>query len=222
MKTVKSLTPTFSVWEEIADQSPRLEGIANRVAANSDLIPEIFAGLNSEKARIRYGCLKVLQIISESKPAVLYPFFEKFVDLLDIEKTIIQWGAIIILGNLASVDTENKIDRILDRYLQPIPGPVMITAANCIGGAGKIAAAKPRLANKIAQALLQVEQANYKTAECRNVALGHVVQAFEKFFPHVKKRQPVFDFMQRQLDNRRNAVKRKASVFLKKYSSSIK
>ena len=46
-------------------------------------------------------------------------------------------------GNLSAVDSKNKIDALLDEYLQPISGPVLITAANTINGAGKVAQAKP-------------------------------------------------------------------------------
>ncbi len=117
------------------------------------------------------------------------------------------------------VDSEGKIDRILDKYLQPISGHVMITAANVIAGAGKIARAKPHLADKIARALLRVEKANYQTDECRNVALGHTVASLDLFFEHVDKPQPVMEFVKRQLHNRRNAVRVRAAKFLKKHAS---
>jgi hypothetical protein len=48
---------------------------------------------------------------------------------------------------------------MLDDYLAPIRGPVMITAANTIKGAVIIARAKPHLAAKIAGALMRVERA---------------------------------------------------------------
>ena len=161
------------------------------------------------------GCLPRLRIISEKKPAVLYPEFDRLVSLLDSENNIFKWGAILCIGNLAVVDSEGKIDRILDKYLQPISGRVMITAANVIVGAGKIARAKPHLAGKIARALLRVERANYQTEECRNVALGHAVASLDLFFEHLDKPQPVMEFVQRQLHNRRNAVRVKAGIFLK-------
>ena len=154
----------------------------------------------------------------KKKPSVLYPEIGRFFRLLDSESNIFQWGAIIIVGNLAAVDSAGKIDAVLDRYLQPISGHVMITAANVIGAAGKIALAKPHLADRIARALLQVEAATYQTEECRNVATGHAIKSFELFFVHLKKPQPVVEFVKRQLNNRRDAVKKKAARFLKRYA----
>jgi hypothetical protein len=209
--------PINPLQAEIGGQSVNLGVIADRVARQTDSLPDVFAGLRADKPKVKYGCLKVLRTISEKKPAVLYPAFDQFVDLLDSENNILKWGALIILGNLAAVDSNNKIDGILDRYLQSISGPIMITAANSIRGAGKIALAKPRLADKIASALRQVEAANYQTPECRNVALGHAVESLDLIFEHIRDPQPVVAFVERQLRNRRNAVKRKAAAFLKKH-----
>ena len=209
--------PTVSLPSEIARPSANHAAIADRVARQPGSLPEVLAGLQADQPRIKYGCLKVLRLISERNPAVLYPAFEQFVGLLESDATVLRWGAIIIIGNLATVDAKNKIDAILDRYLQPIPGPVMITAANTIQGAGKIARAKPYLADKITRALLQVEAAKYQTAECRNVALGHAALSLDLFFDHIRESEPVIAFVQRQLHNRRNATKRKAAVFLKRH-----
>lgn len=122
--------------------------------------PEIFAEPRVNKPKIKYGGRKVRHIMREKKPAVPYPWFDRFADLLDSENSILKWGAVIILGNLAAVDSRNKTDEIVDRYLQPISGSVMITAANSIDGAGKMVPAKPHLANKVVRALLQVEAAH--------------------------------------------------------------
>ncbi len=51
----------------------------------------------------------------------------------------------------------------------------------------------------------------------RQMESGHAIESFELFFEHLKKPQPVIEFVKRQLNNRRNAVKRKAARFLKKH-----
>jgi hypothetical protein len=183
-------------------------------------LPEVFAGLGAETARIKYGCLMSLRLISETRPDILYPEIGRLFGLLDSENNILKWGAIIMIGNLAAVDSRGKIDAILDRYLQPISGRVMITAANVIRGAGKIAQAKPHLADRIAQALLCVEAASYQTAECRNVAVGLAIESLAGFFAQLRQPQPVLDFVRRQLNNPRNAAKQKAAKFLKRFGSA--
>jgi hypothetical protein len=207
-----------AITTEILKKGVNIEKLAERAAGQPELLQAAFDGLGADKARIKYGCLKLLRIISERSPGVLYPEIARFFRLLDSESNIFQWGAIIIVGNLAAVDSEGKIDAILNRYLRPVSGHVLITAANVIGAAGKIALARPHLAERIARALLQVETANYQTEECRNVAAGHAIESFDLFFKHLKKPRPVVEFVERQLNNPRNAVKNKAARFLKKHA----
>lgn len=210
-----------SLHTELAAKTANFETLAQEVSQQPELLREAFEGLAANKARIKYGCLKLLRIISEKQPAVLYPEIDRFFRLLDSDNTILKWGAIIIVGNLAAVDSKRKIDGVLKHYLAPISGPVMITAANVIGGAGKIAQAKPYLADTIARALLRVERARYQTAECRNVALGHVVQSLDGAFDHFRQRKLIVQFVQRQLGNRRTAVKKKAERFLKRHCDAF-
>ncbi len=201
----------------IARRSGSLNQIADEVSRRPALLPVVFEGLSADTARVKYGCLKVLRLLSEQNPALLYPEIERFFLLLDSDTTILKWGAILIIGNLAAVDSEGRIDRILTRYTRPISGPVMITAANTIGGLAKIAVAKPHFADRIARAILRVEAANYQTRECRNVAIGHAVSALDQFYDALKKPEPVAAFVMRQLENSRNAVRAKVIRFLRRH-----
>ena len=206
-----------NLLEQIALKGSDKGKIAESIADDPARIAEVIEGLHSKKASIRYGCGKVLRIISEQYPEALYPSIDFFIKLLDSDNNIMKWEGIIVIGNLACVDKGKKIDAILTRYLKPIQGPVMITAANVIGGAARIAAAKPHLAEKIATEILKVEHAEYATAECRNVALGHALDAFEVFFVNIKNKQPVIDLVTKQLDNTRSGTRKKAEKLLKKW-----
>jgi hypothetical protein len=191
----------------------KAEGRSKRV----DRIDRAIEKLSSDKADVKYGSLKRLRQISEDTPAALYPRIDHIVGLLDCDNSFIKWGAMLIVANLAGVDRLGKIDRILNRYLKPITGHVMISAANVIGGSGKIALAKPRLADRIAGRVLKVEQARYQTDECRNVAIGHAIDSLDLMFDHLKRKKgPVRAFVARQLTNRRDAVRKRASLFLRR------
>jgi O-6-methylguanine DNA methyltransferase len=203
---------------QIARKTSSGEAMADRVSQQPELLPEILKGLDSAEPAVKYGCSKVVRLVSERNPEVVYPMLDLFVGLLDCDNNFLKWGAILVIGNLAAVDSGKRIDRILDRYLQPIRGDVMITAANVIGSAAKIALARPELADKIARQILKVEKAEYQTAECRNVAMGHAIKSLDQFFDDVRRQQPVLKFVRRQLRNRRPAVRKKAADFLKRHA----
>jgi len=204
--------------QRLAEKEADKEEIASKAIRNPELLTQIIDGLSADKARVKYGCAKILRIVSDQAPELLYPRFGFFADLLDSDNNILQWEGIYVIANLAGVDTEDRIEAIFDAYFEPIPGPTLITAANVIAGAAKIASAKPQLTERITKEILKVENAQYKTTECRNVALGHAIKAFDQFFDQIKDREQVTAFVRRQLENTRNATRKKAEVFLKKRS----
>ena len=182
----------------------------------------IFEGLSHDKGSIKFGCEKILRLISEQNPRLIYPYFDTFVELLDSENNFIKWGAIITISNLASVDDQNKFERIFNKYYLPITEEIMITAANIISNSWKIALAKPELIDKITTEILKVEKAKYKnkgdlSPECTNVVCGHAIDSFGQFFYKIKDKKLVVDFVKKQLKNTRKPVVKKAEKFLKKH-----
>ena len=209
--------PNPKIIDEIIEKKTNPNTIADKIIKQKSLLKPVFDGMQAQPARIKYPCCKIIRIISEKKPQILYPKIDFFIDLLDHEKNIMRWEGIHVIGNLAAVDTENKIEKIFDKFFAPIPGPTLITAANIIAAAAKIATAQPQLTDKITTEILKVEKAKYKTPECRNVALGQTIDAFDQFFNQIKDPKPVVKLIKKQLKNTRNSTKTKAEKFLKKH-----
>ncbi len=196
--------------------------LAAKVSRNPQLLADVIEGLNAEAARVRFGCAKVLRILSAERPDLLYPHFDFFVRLLDSENKIFQWEAAFVLSHLARVDVEDRFARVFGKYFSPISGPVMITAANVIQGGARIARAKPHLADRIGVEILKVSRARYQTVECRNVAIGHAILALGEFFDLIRKPAPVIQFVRRQINNSRPATRKKAEQFLKRVQRRAK
>jgi len=150
---------------------------------------------------------KKLRDLSADDPGAVYPHFDMFAALLSSGNKVLRWNAILTIAHLASVDADGQIDGLLDEYLRPIRGPVMITAANTIKGAAIIARAKPHLAPKIAGALMRLERAKYATPECRDVAIGHVLDAL----PKIVSRPAARTFAAKHVNNPRPATAKKAA-----------
>jgi hypothetical protein len=196
---------------------PRLKSQLKR---KPEMLDALLTAVSSDVARVKFGAAKALRDLSERAPDSIYPHFDFFVTLRRNENSILRWNAILLLGNLASVDGERRLDRIIDGYLSPILGPHLIDAANTIRGATAIGVAKPYLADTIAMHILEVERATYATPECRNVAIGHAISSLDRLFPIVTGKRAVQLFVSRQLDNTRTATRRKAERFLRKWPSA--
>jgi hypothetical protein len=128
-----------------------------KVEHDLDLVPVLVEGMFSKKPAIRYGCGKVLMDLSEKYPEKIYQNIDSLIELLDSKYRIITWNSMAIIANLAKVDKEKKIDRIIQKYFSFLNNEYMITVANAIGNLGKIASAKPYLTNLIADKILKVE-----------------------------------------------------------------
>lgn len=207
-----------AIIAKIARKGSDKEKIARKVVAKPALLPELFEGLNSERAAEKFGCAKVLLLLSEMTPEILYPQFDMVAKLLDCENRLLKWGAIQMVANLVRVDAEHKFDALFERYFAAIRGAEMITAANTIRGASTIALSRPDLAGKICAEILNVERAKYQTKECVNIACGYAIDAFGGFFETIENKDAVLKFVKRQMKNTRPAVQKRAVKFLKKHA----
>src|SRR6266446_2713312 len=172
----RSISRSSEIWASLTDGSVRAEGLVPQVVSRPALLPEIFAGLNQPKPRVKFGCAKVLLLASESSPKTMLPYWEQLAARVEHENKILQWSAMLTLANLAPVTSLPMVKALLPRLLAPIHGPVMITAANAIRSATGFALAHPSLALRVSRRILKVEKGDYQTAECRNVLIGHALQ----------------------------------------------
>lgn len=216
----------MNIIDKISKKGSDKEIIAKEVIGSPEFILQLLEGLNNSKGSIRLGCEKILRLISEQQPELIYPHFDTFAKMLDSENNILKWGAIVTISNLASVDTICKFEKIFKKYFSPITDKTMITASNIIKNSWKIALAKPESSEEIAQEILKAEKARYEnkgqiSPECNNIVCGHAIDSFDKFYDEIKDKKPVISFVKRQLTNNRKAVAKKAKKFMSKHKIGL-
>jgi hypothetical protein len=192
------------------------EDVAAQVIANPSLLPAIFQTVGSETKGLKNASIKTLRIISEKDPQMMYDRFTFFLDLLDSNDKILKWNATFIIGNMAEGDHEEKMDQVIDKFIDQLSDNVMITAANTIDSIWKIAKYKPHLERVITRNLLKAELTT-RNAECQRIIAGKTILAFDNYFDKLTKRQAVIEYVKKQLKSERNATKRKAEKFIRKY-----
>lgn len=212
-----------SVLEELAQKGVDIGGVVDRVVENPEQIAELIEALRIEKRAVKFSYEKVLRLVSERQPELVYPYFDFFVDLCQCDNSFLKWGAVVTVANLTAVDAEKKLEAVFERYYAPISGPAMVTAANIVGSSGKIARSRPELTERITYEILKVERATYEargrpSPECRNVVIGHAIEAFDELFDQLQDKGAVLKFVKRQLKNTRKQVARKAEGFLRKHA----
>lgn len=208
------------ILDKLGKKEIQAEDLSDKVLRNTDLLPEIFNGISSANPRIKFKSAKILRILSEKNPKMLYSKMDFFINLLNSENNILKWEAIDVIGNLSSVDSKNMFDKIFGNFYDLLSDESMITAGHVIDNSGKIARAKPHLQNKITKELLKVEKIQYETSECRNILLGKVILSFSQYIGQVDNKEKMISLVKRQLKNSRKATRAKAEKFLIKVRGS--
>jgi hypothetical protein len=203
----------------IADKMVSAETLAKTATKNPVLIAEIFKGLNSPQAHTKYKSIKVLNLLSRRHPALLYPYFDIFVNLLDGPNNILKWNALDILANLVKVDEERKFDSLFSRYYDFMNEGSLITAAHVVESSPVIVQERPDWEPRITWALLSADTVPLPTEECRNILAGKVILAFGQYFFKISESRNMLVFAEKYLNSTRSGTKKKAEQFIKKYSA---
>ncbi len=191
--------------------------IARMVIRNKKLLQPVLEGLSSVNARVKFKSAKVLSLISQVHPKLIYPHFDYFAKLLGHENNIIKWNAIKVIGNLAAVDYKNKFNKIFSRFYGLLKEGSLITAAHVVDNSAKIARANTKLINRITDELIKVGKIHLPTGECRNILKAKTIEAFSRYAAQIKDKGKILLFVKKEIRNRRNATRVRAHKFLKKF-----
>ena len=173
-------------------------------------VPAAVRTMAEPKGTARFAAGKALVVTAEKAPERVYPHFDAVAAMLGGECKIVRWNAMQVLARLAPVDKDGKIEGVLAAYLAFIRGGNLISAANAIQGLARITLARPDLSARTLPGILSVGNETYETPECRNVAIGHALNALAELWPLVGSRPEVVAFVRKQQGNMRAAVARKA------------
>lgn len=201
---------------------PDLDQLVIEAGNTPELLNTLFEIVRNERSAVRYGCTKILRLLSQQQPDKIYPYFCEVASWLQDPNSFVKWDGILILANLAAVDTQHRFASVYEEYFGLIRDSKMITAANVAGNAWKIVQAVPEWEPDITQRLLEVPQIRYlyhgePSDECNKVMCGHVLDCFDRYFDLSHSQKAMLCFAHAQLDSSRKSVAKKAAQFLKKH-----
>ena len=177
--------------------------------------------LNSQNPQINYGFAKELLKIGSENPEQLYEHFDYWAKLIKSNNNILKWTAIDIVGYLSAVDKDNRIDPLIPDLINYLHGGVLITCNHSIFALGLISQNKPNFKEKTINELISISQDNFKTNECKNIAIGKVLEVIKPFAAEIKNNISVITFIENATKSERNSTKKKAEQLLKKIIDNL-
>lgn len=210
-------------WLGILKKKPDLKEFVSQISNEPALIGILLAIIDVEKGTAKYNAEKIIRYVSERNPVLLYPYFDGIAKLLKSPNNFIKWGAVTILANLVTIDSENRFDAIFDQYFSLLNSESMVGAANVISSTWKIIVAKPDYETSITERLFRIADNVYlirgkPSPECKNILYGQMLDCFDKYFAMSASQDKMIEFAAEQRSNSRKQVARKAESFLKKHT----
>lgn len=115
-------------------------------------ISELIKTLYSSDSKLAYQALQALEEVSTNTNKV-YRYFNEFVEMMKSSNSYLRTRGLVLIAANAKWDEDNKIDEIIDEYLNHITDEKPITARQCIRLLPTIAKFKPDLSADIKIAL---------------------------------------------------------------------
>ncbi len=126
----------------------------------SEKVEELLEFLTSRNNSQAYQALKALEEMS-AESNCLYPHMDKFIAMASSGNSYVRTRGLALIAHNAKWDVDDKIDGIIDGYLEHITDEKPICARQCIKLLPLLAEAKPALASKIVSALRDADVARY-------------------------------------------------------------
>ncbi len=199
---------------EFEKATPEQKKAAEAAVIDQTVLLGLLDGLLSKSKETRYDNFKVLYALSEQHPEALYShwgFFEGFLKSDDDSK---KFYAIHILANLTKVDTQQRFEGVFDDFYGILKGDSFINAGHVAYVSGKIVAAKPDLADRIAERLLDLEGATCKHPE---LVKANAVKSFSEFYDKLSDKEKVANFVLELKEDKSSRAKKEAADFIKKW-----
>jgi hypothetical protein len=191
------------------------ETYANKVIDSPDKINQYIDGLLSKNETYRYNCFKVINIVSEKKPNLLYPHWDFFKDHLKSKNNYHKMSAITILANLTAVDKENRFKKIFNEYFENLKTEKTIVPIYVVKSSGKIANFKPEFEEKITNLLLDIEKVHQ--GKQTELVKSAVIESFSEFYDKTQKKGKIISFVKNQLKSESPKTRKAARDFINKW-----
>lgn len=193
-----------------------IESIAEKARKDEEVLSDVVKGVLSSTEVLRFNSFKVLLLVSEENPELLYPYWDTFVTLLTSVNTYQRHIAVYLLANLTRKDTEGKFEEIFDTYYDLLDDKSVIPAAHLALNSGKIAKAKPHLQTEITNKLLGIDETHHKP-DRKDLIKGYAIEGFDEYFAEAADKEKILSFVTEQLESKSPTTKKKAKTFLKKW-----
>lgn len=184
-------------------------------------IPLLLGIMETEKSAAKFLAEKAIRKISEERPDLLGPYFDRIVQLLESPNSFIKWGVILTIPNLLKTIQPSQWKQAREKYLASLRSQNVAEFGNIVSAVKKIISLYPEEEKTIIPILLHIDTQVFLhhgeiSPECMNVAKGHILDCFAESYESSAFKKEMLVFAEDNKENPRNQVRIKANRLLKK------
>ncbi len=170
---------------------------------------------------LRYNCVRVLGRAIDRQPASFYLYWDRFAPLIVSVNGFHRSSAAQFIALLSPVDTECKLDAILDGYLRLRDDPKVMVTHYFIATLDRICRARPDLQKRVVTALLSIDRSKH-TQQHKDLVKADILSVLDVTFdtlPAELQRKAV-GFAKAALDCTSPKSRKAAKAFLAAHAAS--
>jgi hypothetical protein len=202
--------------DELNDKKANVEQMAERAIDDHSLIAGLIDGLSEKSEIYRYNCSKVLHIIDEKQPEIIYPYWHALEKLMDSDNAFHRMSSVSHLSYLVAIDTDNKFEKIFGKYFRLLDDQSVIVAIYVAQASGRIALAKPAFQKGITDILLAVDKTHHLPGRRELIKAG-IIESFDKYMADYPDKSAIFAFVTMQIESESPKTRNLAKSFIKKW-----
>ncbi|GER79425.1 MAG: hypothetical protein M5U11_16165 [Anaerolineales bacterium] len=207
-----------TVRKILAEDNPaNLYDAISPALEDAQLRDALVEGCFDKREMYRYNCVRVLLRAMQLQPGLFYSYWERFAKGIDSLNGYHRASSAQALARLASVDKDDRLGSIFNRYLKLLDDPKVMVSRYFLETLPLIHRARPELRPRIVACLLSVDKTKHPPSR-KELLKADVVGALDQIFDALspKDQRKASSFAKGQLQSESPKTRKAAAAFLNK------
>jgi len=176
--------------------------------------------ITSKNPKIKFSYAKQIVRDSAKNPIDFLNDFDYIIGLTQEKNNIIKWTGIDLLGNLASVLTDENVAKILPMLKDFLLSGKLILSNHALFALGQILLQKPHFADEIVPMFLALRNVKFDTEDCRDISRGKLLEFLKENYRFIIGNKEAKEFIEKCTTSTRENVAKLAKQVLKKIKAT--
>src|SRR5512146_155886 len=206
----------------VEKESTRLYDVVEPALQSADLRAVLVDGSSDKNETLRYNCVRVMFRALDQKPALFYPYWDRFAGMIDSPNAFHRAAGAEAIAFLAAADVDCRLDKLFTHYLCLLDDSKVMVSSYFIQTLDRISRARPDLQSKVVKTLLSIDQTRH-TRERRELLKADVLGVFDRLFDTLpaRDRKAVLAFATEALKSISGKTRKSAKVFLARHTAQV-